>query len=456
MSKKFRSFIVLTGIVFFSFAYIPLKAEPRIVTLDECIKTALQNNPDIFETEENKKKSMAGYQISRAQRGLRVDGEFKTIERVRNDSPSDPAARIPGKDTDLGLFMGLYSYYYLFDVKKKKTEEASKINITLTKIEAEKIKEDVIHDIKKTYYECLLAKDVLAIRAKLLENAKEKQKIVSTMHHAGLQPATDLTQANVSYSQAMLDFEKSKNVFKTRLTSLYITMGLKDPPDIALADIEKENLPAIKYSPEELGKLVMIYNRELLIVNEKKKISELEIEIARSARMPSVLMGIGLGMENKALYLPNDDRGVLSDNFAAKNWGPVFTATITASIPVYYGGAITANISSAVTGYNLLTYQERSIQVKIKNNVERQYESMNEIKKQIQITKMIIENSEKHALLARKNYENGVTSLMNLQTAEGEVVSARIEYLNCIYQYYMSLATMSHVLGISEDNICLK
>ena len=456
MSKKIHSFMIIAGTVLLSFVCAVSGTELRTVTLDECISIALQNNPDILETDENKKKSLADYQAARAQRGLRVDGEFKTIERMRSDSPSDPNARIPGKDTDIGLFAGLYSYYYLFDAKKKKNEEAARINITLTKIESEKIKEDVIHEVKKAYYECLMANDIMSIRSKLLENAKEKQKIVNIMYNAGLQPATDLTQANVSYSQAMLDFEKSKNSSKTYLASLYLAMGLKDAPDIILADIEKENLPVIKYSSEELDKLALLYNPELRIINEKKKIAKLQIEIAQAARRPSVLIGIGLGMENKAFYLFNDDRGNFNDNFSGKNWGPVFTANITASIPVYYGGAIIANINSAVIDYNRFMYQERSAQIKIKSNIERQCESMDEIKKQIQIAKMIIENSEKHALLARKNYENGVTSLMDLQIAEGGIISARIEYLNCIYQYYMSLAAISYALGVSEDNICQK
>ena len=456
MSKTIHSFIIIAGTFLLSFVHTASDAEPRTVTLDECINIALQNNPDIFETDENRKKSMADYQTAKAQRGLRVDGQFQTIERMRSDSPSDPAARIPGKDTDIGLFAGLYSHYYLFDAKRKKNEEAARINITLTKIEAEKVKEDVIHEVKKTYYECLMANDIMSIRAKLLENAKDKQRIANTMYNAGLQPATDLTQVNVSYSQAMLDFEKSKNSSKTYLASLYIAMGLRDAPDIVLADIEKENLPVIKYSSEELSKLALLYNPELRIISEKKKISKLQIEIAQTARKPSVLIGMGLGIENKALYIFNDDRGTFTDNFSGKNWGPVFTANVTASIPVYYGGAIIASINSAVIDYNRFTYQERSAQIKIKSNIERQYESMDEIKKQIQIAKMIIENSEKHALLARKNYENGVASLMDLQVAEGGVISARIEYLNCIYQYYMSLASISHTLGMSEDNICQK
>jgi outer membrane protein TolC len=440
----------------FLFSLTAVYADSRTVDINECIDIALQNNPDILEIGEERKKSLADYQVARANRGIKVDGQLKTIERMRAETSSDPNARIPGKDTDIGIFAGLYSYYYLYDKKKEKSEEVAKVGVSLTKIESERIKEDVVYGVKKAYFEYLMAKDNLIMREKLLEKAKEKQKLVHTLYNAGLQPALDVTQMNVSYSQAMLDFERAKNDEKIHISSLYIAMGLQERGDIVFAQVEKEYLPEIKYSVEELNKLALLYSPELRIFKEKKKISRLNIEIAEAERKPSVFISIGLGLENKALYLFNDDKGEFSDNFNRNNWEPVFTTAITASLPVYYGGAIIANIDSAAVEYNRLVYQERGVQIKVRNNIERQYESINELKKQIQISKMIIENSEKHALLARRNYENGVTTLLDLQNAESGVINAQLEHLSCVYQYYMTLASISYTLGVGEEKICHK
>jgi outer membrane protein TolC len=335
-------------------------------------------------------------------------------------------------------------------------EEAAKVGVSLTKIESERIKEEVVYGVKKAYFEYLMTKDNLIMREKLLEKAKEKQKLVRTLYNAGLQPALDVTQMDVSYSQAMLDFERAKNDEKIHMSSLYTALGVRERDDIVFGQVEKENLPEIKYSMEELNTLALLYSPELRIFTEKKKISRLNIEIAEADRRPSVFISIGLGLENKALFLFNDDKGEFSDNFKKNNWEPVFTTAITASLPVYYGGAIIAHIDSAAVEYNRLVYEERGVQIKVRNNIERQYESIDELKKQMQISKMIIENSEKHALLARRNYENGVTALLDLQNAESGVISAQLEYLSCVYQYYMTLAAISHILGVGEEKICQK
>ncbi|MDR3237620.1 MAG: TolC family protein, partial [Spirochaetia bacterium] len=204
----------------FLFSLTVVYADSRTVDINECIDIALQNNPDILEIGEERKKSLADYQAARANRGIRVDGQMRTIERMRADSSSDPNARIPGKDTDIGIFAGLYSYYYLYDKKKQKSEEIAQVGVSVTKIESEKVKEEVVYGVKKAYFEYLMAKDNFIMREKLLEKVKEKQKLVRMLYNAGLQPSLDVTQMNVAYSQAMLDFEKAKNDEKIYMSSL--------------------------------------------------------------------------------------------------------------------------------------------------------------------------------------------------------------------------------------------
>lgn len=461
MSKTFAHFsgrtVAVNLIMIFSLNLVSVYAEPRKINMNDCILVALQNNPDILETEEERKKSIADYQIAKAQRGLKVDGQIKTVERLKSDSSSDPNVRIPGKDTDIGLFAGLYAYYYLYDAKRTKNEDVARVGLTLTKIETEKIKSEIIYNVRKAYIENLLAQDNLVLRDQLLKNAEEKQRLVNTLYNNGLQPAIDVTQANVSYAQAMFDFERAKNTEKNQHSALLTAMGLQTGGDFILTPLDSKNLPHVKYSSGELDTLASLYSPELRIFEEKKKIAKLEIEAARAEARPSVFITMGLGMENEALYLFDSNAdGEFSDNFRPGNWGPIFTATITATMPVYYGGGIVATVDSKVVDYNRIVYQERSAQIKIKNSIERQYESMNELNRQIILSKLLLESSEKHHLLARRSYENGIGSLLDLQNAEAGVINSQIEYTKCIYEYYLTLALLCYTIGVDEERICQK
>lgn len=431
-----------------------LPAHARKITLADCIETALQNNPNILEIDESWKKSVSGYRYAQAQRGLKVDGQVKTVERLKDNSSSDSNVRIPGKDTNIGLFAGLYAYYYLYDAERKKNEEVSKAKLAVTKIESDKVRSDVIFNVKKAYYDYLLAVRSMELRKKLLDKAKEKQKLVKTMYDNGLQPALDVMQTDVSFSRALLEYERTVNTERMKRNALYVSMGISENKDAEIVSVSSESLPAVRFSAEELNKLALLFCHDLRLAEERRKVSKINIDVAKAANKPIVFISMGLGMENEALYLFTDDDGSFGDNFKPANWGPVFTAAITASIPVYYSGAISAKIDSAVADYNSIMYQERSIKIRVQNAIADQYTALGELKKQIDISKQITENSRRYELLARRSYENGAGTLLDLQNAEENVLSAELNFLDTVYQYYLTLATLAHTLGVEEEQIC--
>ncbi len=100
--------------------------------------------------------------------------------------------------------------------------------------------------------------------------------------------------------------------------------------------------------------------------------------------------------------------------------------------------------------YNKLVYQERNVLLNVRSSIENSYEEISEIKKQIHMAQLIIENSEKHALLAQRSYENGEGSLLALQNAEEGVLDAELDYLSSLYKYYLALATMSYTLELKR------
>ncbi len=453
--KLFLYFHLLTLFLFCFSASGIYADEKKKISLNECINVAIQNNSQIQGTKENWNKSMSSYRYAKAQRGLKTDAQFKTIERLKSDSSSDSQARIPGKDTDIGLFAGLYNYYYLYDAQKKQTEEAAKASLSLTRRENEKLTQEIIYSVKKAYYEYLLANDTLTLREQLLEKAKNKQKLVRTLYDNGMQPALDVTQADVSFNKAVLEYEKARNTERNLKSSLCTLMGVSDT-DYGFCPVDKDVFPVLKYSSDELNRLAKSCSPELRLLSEKKNVARLNIETARAANKPSVFLTLGIGLENKALYLFHDEDGKFSDNFRSSNWEPVFSGTITASVPVYYSGAISAKVDGAVAEYNSLSYQEKNLLVTMKNSIESQYYSVTEQRKQIQMSLLIIENSEKHALLAKRSYENGAGSMLDYQTSEEGIINAQLGYLESVYQYYLTLASLSYTAGMSEDKICQK
>ena len=180
------------------------------------------------------------------------------------------------------------------------------------------------------------------------------------------------------------------------------------------------------------------------------KSSEMKISTETAAHYPKVDFRAGAGYELDKI------RGAekFNDNLTGENWTPTFYGLFMMTIPVYSGGRITARVDSAESDYNKINYKEKEVLIETKNRIRDNYRNLEEISKQMEISGLIIKNAERHLLLAQKSYDNGGGSLLELQDAELSVIKARRRYIEARYDYLMTLAKLSNIIGIGEESIC--
>jgi outer membrane protein TolC len=68
----------------------------------------------------------------------------------------------------------------------------------------------------------------------------------------------------------------------------------------------------------------------------------------------------------------------------------------------------------------------------------------------------MLENAEKHILLAKKTYESGAGTQLDLHDANVSLINAKIGYLKTKYDYLMTIARLSSIVGLGEDSLCKK
>jgi len=423
----------------------------KVITLKESIKIALQNNSNIFVSIEEKKKAKAEYKFSMAKDDIIVNGEIKTIERLRSDANPVGSFNIPGQHTNIGLFAGISSVYSLYDTETDRIQEIAKIGIDISKIKAQKSVNEIIFIVKRSYYLYQMATANLNLRKQLLKRNEAKRNLAKILFNSGQRPIMDVTKAEVGYTEAQLAFEKSKNNERLMKSQLYSSMGIIDKGlNIRLEHFEK--MPELKYSIEDLYKLGEIYYPEIRIIKINIKINKIKIAAEKAKRYPKVDLNFALGYENGILGLPDNP----SEIYNLKNWKPMFSFAFRAKFPVYLGGAIGAKIDSAIRDYNILVYQEKEALLKMKNSIRNYHNNLNEILKQIKMSKLIIENANKHLMLARKSYENGLGTFLDLQDAQVSIINAELGFHKAKFDYLLTLAKLSKTVGLGEESLCKK
>ncbi|HPP94276.1 MAG TPA: TolC family protein [Spirochaetota bacterium] len=429
-----------------------LFGEEKKITLEQCIEVALQNHPSLFVAIEDDKKSIANYQIARSMRSIIVDGEIKTVEYTKSNSSADSRFSIPGEDTDIGLFAGLSLTYNLYNAKKDVVEEQARTSIDVAKVTNYQVKSKIIYAVKNAYYSYLLARDILAIREEIYNKYKNKAQLSRQLFEQGSRPILDVSKAEVDLANAQLQLEQAKNNERKMRQSLYYAMGLEENEqiDIIPENIDLEKLPEINCTLANLYRMCEVYNPELRIARLQKKIAQLKITEEAGSHYPTVDLLIGLGYENKKLY----GMGNIGSNFEAGSWSTAFHGAIRASLPIYSGGRISARVDSATADYNKMIYKEKEILTDIKNQVRDNYRTLEEMKRQIEISELIIKNAQRHQLLAQRSYENGAGTLLELQDADLNVIQAKIGLLEARYNYLLNFAKLVDTVGFGEGILC--
>ncbi len=468
-------YLVLSIITSFVFIEICVAVEkPKVITLSDCITIAIHNSPSIRVSEEDKKKAISDYNAALAQRLFSIDGNINarqypiTAQNSLQTNISILSSSVPlnayaenlyaknktieritlgSKYYSVGMAVGVTASISLVNEKKAQMQKSAESGIKLSKFQSIKVMYDVLFNVKKAYYSLINAKEFYTLREKLLTSNADRLKITQILYNNGQRPLYDLSKAKLDYGDAQLEVLRSKNSLRTAKTELFTAMGINDPGDeINLEDVV--NLPEIKLTIEELNRYGELNNPDFQIIKIQKEINKIKVAIEFAGHFPEVDIQGGVLWEN--------------GGFAKKpseffnTWSRSYYGNFVARIPLFSSGAVHSKVKSAESEYNKAIYKEKEVLLTMRSTIENSYSSLKELQNQVSISKLMLENAEKHSLIAKKTYEIGKGSQLELHDAYISIVNAQLGYLRAKYDYLMAIARLSSIVGLGEDTLCKK
>jgi outer membrane protein len=457
--------LIVVLMIVISFFSNPLYSELRKISLDECIGIAAQNHPEIKASEEETNIAQANYAMAKAKSGANVNFEIKTVEsRVTNESgnikkPKNGVVSIPGQDTMIGLFVGPTFVYNLYDPQRSDAIDSARSGIDLAKMKSLKVKGDIVLNVKKNYYGYLFSRENRAKREQLVDKFQSKLLKANLLFKNGQRPGLDVSKAEVDLADARLEYEKAKNYESVVKSELLASMGIMDE-NVDFSPIKVDKLPEVRFDLKRLYQLAEGNNPDIKISQMTKDINQSNISITRSAHYPFVdLVGM-LGFENTDIFYGSKDQYKKAETYHEKlkwdKWDSTFNLGIGAKVNLWSGGGIDAKVDSKIAEYNKSKYIEREILINVRTLIRNYYQTINEYKKQIDLSLLVMDNSQKHLKLAQKSYESGMSTQLELQDAEMTLLKSELGYIKAGYDYLIILAKLSNAVGLGEEYICKK
>lgn len=403
----------------------------KVVTVDDCVKIALENNPRIM----SQMMSKDIYQNKIAQAWANY---FPTLNLGVSYSRNDMMVtnfRFPMQQYNLYNTPNVGFDWLLFDFGKtsaqagvaRKTYEAAGDTLQ------ENIN-DIICQVKTAYYNLLFAMQQVNVYEDTVMNYEVHLKQAQAYYDIGTKAKIDVSTAKYNLDNAQLSLIQAKNTVKTAFANLNNAMGVPEFSDYNIS----ERLDSKKYEVQFEDVLNKSYEQrpELLAAKKKMEGSKILIKASKYAFLPDLR---GVGNFTQGGKTPDTD----------------------------YGYQIGAQLSYTGTNLYLLKKQLDEAKLTYKKDqadyetarqnvylqVKQAYIDLMNAQESVPVARSSMMVAKEQYELASGRYKVGMGDAIELKDAETTYRNSQLSYYNTLMQYNIAAANLEKVVGAPIDYV---
>ena len=438
MHKSARSALLVLAVLLLSISAFDDGQAAEKLTMKECIDMALKNQPTIRAAQEN----------IRAGQGRETQAAspyFPQLTASTGYSESHaPLGGAFGDSTTKSYTTSLSLSQTLYDFGKTgNAYDAAKLGTLSLERDAERVSQEVVLNVKQSYYALLAAKKLVEVAQKTIEQTESHLKQAEAFFRAGSKPRYDVTRAEVEVNNANLGLINAKNGVRIRTIALNNAMGI----DPGRATEIVEELPSVPVLPSlDKAQADALQNRPDM------KRMEADIEAAR-ARLTA----------ERSNYLPT-----LSAN-AAYNWangttemGPFlgtmfkgdvqnsWNAGIMLTLPLFQGGLTAGRVAEARANLLALEAQRDAMKQSILLEVNQAFADLESAAARVEVMEKTLQKARENLDIAQGRYKAGVGPYIEVTDAQLSSVNSETDHIKALYDYHLAIAQLQKAMGIKS------
>jgi len=388
-----------------------------LLTLDDCLSIALEQNPLIQSSLQQYKAAQARVHQAKAfyQPSISWDNDLQPSFLNFKDSGEyyigiSQAFDFPGKRSLRG---------------KIATQDA---NALLAEIDLLKL--DISFRVKQAFYGLLLADEKLKYLQQNLELAKDFLQKAELKFDAGDVAKVEVLRARVEASKAANEVRVAKNdVRLAKATLNFLLARKKYAPLVVRGDLKRET---VKLDLGSLKQKALSFRPEMRRVNFNLERERLQKKVANMSYLPDFEIGLNRhGIEGE---------------------GTFWDFTLSFNVPLFFWQPAKGEIAEAAANINALQKEAEHIVNTIHLEVEEAYTVAEAAENQIQLyEEEILEQSEEVYNMFSFSYQEGEIGSIELIDARRTLLEARQSYADALFYYDVSLAALELSVGYSLE-----
>lgn len=389
------------------------------MSLREAIQTALENNPSLQRTEKS---------IAVAEESLKIAKGNKNWSADASGNAS--LSKTEGADTSKGISTRVSGSIPIYSGNRLESQiKSAELEIDVAKLQFSQAREDLMYNVAEAYVDALEILAESKVYFETEENLAEHEKNISALYDAGAKAKIELLRAQVETANAAQNTAKSRAAYEVKLTNLATFMSLGTISNLTVEEfqtfLELEEIENYLSKADE--------NRDNLKADALKiDQGELDIEIAKSGKRPTLSASIGAGL---SAY--------------GNEWHitPEASAGVSATWNIFDSGVTKAQIKAAEIEVEQLRLALQNDINSVHEEVITAYKNLKIALMRIRTTQRAVELAEEERFIATEKYRAGEGILLDVLDAEFALTEAKKNHVSAYHDIMRYRLSLAHAIG---------
>ena len=444
MNKKYRIEIVaaiLLSCIWLSPITTWADEIPETYTLSQSIAKALNDNVTFKATKD--KLDQAVYVKKQARSDflpkLSTSYGYTRLSEVTKSQPIDIVFfTIPETDQntlDNYMWKGTVTQPLFTGFALASAYKLSKLGVDSAKTEIKLAELDLSLEVKRAYFNILIAEKGVAVVQKELDSLKSALQVAKNFHESGMVPFNDVLKAEVEYANAQQNKVKAQNDlrFAKYAFNEILSNPIRNPVEVE--DILSHSSETFPY--EQLVEIALKNRPEIRNINIGLEQVDQKIRYARSAYYPDVSFAYNCIKEGDT---PNVSGSKFHDDF---RWEMIVSARWT----IWEWGKTHFSVLELKSNASELRKTKIALQDKIRIEITNALLDVDTTVENVPTTRKAVEQGEMNLQVTEEQYKGQIVTIREVLDAQAQLTRAKVNYYKALYDNNLARARLLRAIG---------
>ncbi|MFI1771861.1 TolC family protein [Thalassobellus citreus] len=419
-------------------------------TLQECVNYALENNIKVKQGENTlltneqniiaskgqflpSVSGSAGYNLGVGTQRIDIGQSQVVVDRTTNSA-----------SFGLGANQTVFNGFRLMNLYKQ-----SKLNLEISKIELNRIKDDISLNVVNAYLNVLFNKENLETANAQFKFSQQQLDQVKNLVESGVQPRANIYDAEATLSGDAQKVTIAENNYD--LSLLTLSQLLQVPFNGFNVEIINIDSPSESLLYNNITPILDYANKnrnEIKVAEKNIENAHLNTEISKSGFLPTVSLGYGFNTNAFYSNLTKNEEAFLDQLNNQKS----HSVNLNVNIPIFSRFQNkTAVAKSKIQEENSKLSLDQA-KLDLESNIQRAYTDAQAALKAFSAAKKSLASQELAFNNSKERYDIGVMTSFDLDQARVRLINAQSSLINAKYDFVFKTKVLDFYMGKSLTN----